>query len=122
MGGEKVDESGIKDEMKVAESSGAKVVEDQGFKEVQFEDSGHTARKTQIQINREKSMDRFFSEDHKHQYRSKTEGGEDELSLAVHAQDGRTVELNLTEIRAMEKYMEEDLQKVDEGEDLDKAA
>lgn len=120
---EEVDRTKVDEEMHELEQTGkAKAVDDHGFKQVETKaDKGHTERKTQVEINRDQAMDRFFTEDHRHQYRSKIEGGQDDLSLAVHTEDGRTVELNLTEIRAMGKYMEEDMQKVDEGESLDKA-
>ncbi len=96
----------------------AHIIDEEGFRQVKtLEDHGHTRRKTQLEINREKAMDQFFVEDNKQQFRSREQGGKDDLSLAVRTEDGRTVELDLKEIRALEKYLEQQ----EEG-DLDKAA
>ena len=106
---EEVDKSGIEDEMRQLKQEGkAKIVKEEGFKQVEsVGDDGHTQRKTQLEINRKKAMDRFFTEDFKHEYKGKTEGGHDDLSLAVRMEDGRAVELKLDDIRAMEKYFEQ---------------
>jgi hypothetical protein len=121
-GVEDVDLAQVDNEMKeIAESQDIKTVEDQGFKQVEFSEGDKTKRTAQVEINRDKAMDRFFAEDFRHGYKGRQEGGADDLNLAVHSKDGRTVELNLTEIRAMEKYMEEDLANADE-EQTDKAA
>jgi hypothetical protein len=107
--GDSVEKSGIEK---------ADVVKEEGFTQIKTsEDDGHIHRKAQLEINRVKGMERFFIEDQKQQFRGKEEGGRDDLSLAVHTDDGRTVELDLTEIRAMEKYLEEE-----EKADLNKSA
>jgi len=103
-----VDKSGIEEEMSELEGSGrAHVLKEEGFKQVESIEDGRTQRKTQVEINREKGMNKFLSEDSKRSFRGKAEGGKDDVSLAVHMQDGRAVELNLGDIRAMEKYFEE---------------
>ncbi|MBU0577469.1 hypothetical protein KJ742_03385 [Patescibacteria group bacterium] len=106
---EDADRTGIEDEMKTLEKTKkAHAVDQDGFRQVEMKKDDHTHRKAQVEINRERAMDRFFIEDHKNKYRSTLEGGHDDLSLAVKTQDGRTVELNLEEIRAMQRYMEQE--------------
>lgn len=96
----------------------ARFVKEDGFKQIKTsEDDGHIHRKAQLEINRTKGMEQFFIEDGKQEFRSREDGGRDNLSLAVHADDGRTVDLDLNEIRAMKKYLEEE-----QNADLDKTA
>jgi hypothetical protein len=103
-----VDKSGVEEEMSELEGSGkAHVLKEEGFKQVESIEDGRTQRKTQVEINREKGMNKFLSENSKRGFKGKAEGGKDDVSLAVHMQDGRAVELNLGDIRAMEKYFEE---------------
>ena len=122
--GKSIDRTDLKEEMReLEEFDQTKIVDEKGFRQVETsEKDDHSKRITQLQMNREKAMDHFFAEDHKRQYRSKEEGGHDDLSLAISADDGRTVELNLTEIRAMEKYLEEKEKKRIDKKNLDKAA
>jgi len=121
---ESVDRAGIEEEMRDLEKTQkAHVVDEEGFRQVRTsEDHGHTRRKTQLEINREKAMERFFVEDNKQQFRNREQGGQDDLSLAVRTEDGRTVELDLKEIRALEKYLEEEEEKDLEERNLDKTA
>ncbi len=106
--GESVDRSGVEQEIHNLEEK-ADVVKEEGFTQIKTsENDGRTHRKAQLEINRVKGMERFFIEDQKQQFKGKEEGGRDDLSLAVHTDDGRTVELDLIEIRAMEKYLKEE--------------
>jgi hypothetical protein len=113
--------SETENEMKKMEKTGqARLVSEDGFKQVETnESSGMTKRKARIEINREKGINRFLVEDMKHGYHAKTEGGKDEISIAFHTSDASTVELKLSEIKAMEKYLEE---KEEEARKMDKAA
>ena len=120
---EPISREGVNNEMKILETeNNAHIVDENGFRQVEVSNNGHTERKAQVEINRNEAMDRFFVEDNKHQYKSKTEGGMDDLSLAINTQDGRSVELNLTDIRAMKKYMEEDKRAEQSGGVLDEEA
>jgi hypothetical protein len=115
---ESVDRTALEEEMRDMEKTGqAHIVDDEGFKQVKIsEEHGRTRRKAQVEINREKAMERFFIEDNRQQFKGKEQSGQDDLSLAIRAEDGRTVELDLKEIRALEEYLEQ------EEADLDKAA
>jgi len=81
------------------------VINQDGFIQVESaNEKGETTRNTQVQINGEKSMERLFSEDSKHNYRSQMDGGSDDLSLAIKNKAGATVELDLQEIRILAEY------------------
>jgi len=121
---EEVDKTGIEDEMRVLkETKKAHVVNEEGFRQIKTsKGADHIERKAQLEINREKAMKRFFIEDNKQEFQNKEHGGHDDLSLAVRMEGGRTVELDLTEIRALGKYLEEEEKKDMEDKRLDKAA
>lgn len=121
---EAIDKSGIEDEMRVLkETKKARVVNEKGFRQIETSENGdHTERKTQLEINRAEAMKQFFIEDNQQQFRSQHQGGHDDLSLAVRTEGGHTVELDLTEIRALGKYLEEEEKKDMEDKRLDKAA
>lgn len=115
---DEVDLHQIKKDTKILEEKGgAKVTEDRGFVQVESKEGDKTARKAQVTINEEDGMKRFFTEDGKHNYRAKEEGGHDDLSLAIKTDSGRTVELDLQEIQALQKHLE----KSEKEERLDKA-
>lgn len=106
---ESMDEGAIRKEMEKAGADGlSHSINLEGFQQVEKDEEGHTRRTAQVTINREKGMDRFLFEDQQNRFRGKKEGGKDDLSLSARTDDGRTVELNLTEIRAMEKFLEEE--------------
>jgi hypothetical protein len=102
-----------KDTATLEEAGDAKITENLGFIQVESKEGERTA---QVTINEEEGMKRFFTEDGKHKYRSEEEGGSDDLSLAIHTDSGRTVELDLQEIQALQKHL-----KKNEEERLDEA-
>lgn len=114
-----VDVEQIEEDADLLEDAGkARVVKADGFIQVESEGkNGETFRDAQVLINDERSMGRFMSEDGRNSYRSEEAGGNDDLSLAIHTEDNRTVELDLKEVRVLEKYLKEK-----EKEDLDEAA
>jgi hypothetical protein len=119
-----VDVSEIKDELKSAESDGrGRVVKDEGFVQVEaVGKNGEEQRSALLEINREKSLEHFSREDQKKEYRGASQGGQDKISFAIKTDDGRTVELNLQQIRSMEKFMEEDVRNKAEATKEKKAA
>lgn len=85
------------------------VVTVEGFRQVETkDDSGRAKRSAQVEINRDKGMERFFFEEQQHGYRGKEQGGKDDFSLAVKSESDGTVEMKLRDIRAMEKFLEEE--------------
>ncbi|MBN1258779.1 hypothetical protein JXA05_03405 [Candidatus Peregrinibacteria bacterium] len=120
---EAVDQSVVNEEMKAMDKNEkTHAIKLEGFKQVERAEGDHTKRITQVEINREKGMDRFFFEDQRKNFKGKPQGGHDDLSMAVKAEDGRAVELNLTEIRAMERFLKQQEERETEEKRLDKAA
>ncbi len=115
---DEVNKKQIDNDTKILEESGkAKVSEESGFIQVESAVGNKTARQTQVTINASGGMKRFFNEDSKHNYRAEDDGGHDDLSLAIYTDAGRTVELDLQEIRVLHKHMEAQ----EEEDSLDKA-
>jgi len=112
-----MDKEAVEDEMDAFKpDKRSHVLKVEGFRQVETQDdSGHSKRSAQVEINRDKGMERFFFEEQQHAYRGKEQGGKDDLSLAVKSEDTGVVEMKLRDIRAMEKFLEEE-------EKLDKAA
>ncbi|MDH5596582.1 MAG: hypothetical protein OEY44_00635 [Candidatus Peregrinibacteria bacterium] len=101
-------ESEIEEDVdQLEEVKAAHVVEEEGFLQVETRGEGGnlTQRDTLVQMNDDRSLDRFMTEDSKRAYRSEKDGGTDDVSLAIQTQDGRTVELELQEIRHLEGYL-----------------
>ena len=85
------------------EANGLKTKTETGFIQVEGRDG---KRNTQISINQENGIETFLSEESRHAYRSSENRGKDNLSLAIEeGGSGRTVELDLKEIRTFEKYL-----------------
>jgi hypothetical protein len=106
---DEVDFSQIEGDAEILEEGGkAKVTEDTGFVQVESKGDGEKAyREAQVTINEEDGLKRFLIEDGKRDYRAEEEGGNDDVSLAIYTDSGRTVELDLQEIRALRKHLQE---------------
>ena len=117
---DEVDFSQIEEDAEILEENGkAKVIQDTGFLQIESKDSkGGLQRDIQVTINEEDGMKRFLSENSKNHFETENDGGSDDLSLAIQTDSGRTVELDLQEIRVLKKYLE----KSEEKEQNDKAA
>ncbi len=107
----------IQEDADMLEDNGkAEVIKDNGFLQVESEDQkGDVQRDIQVTVNEEDGMKRFLSENGRHHYQAENDGGKDDLSLAIQAGSGRTVELDLQEIRALQKYLK--LSEQDKSED-----
>ena len=118
---DRVDFNQISEDADTLEDCGqAKVVDENGFVQVESKGAdGLTNREAQLTINEDEGLDRFFSEDGKHGYKSEVSGGRDDLSLAIYTKSGRTVELDLQEIQSYEEYLKH---KEEEERKLPKAA
>lgn len=117
---DEVDFSRIREDANILqEKENTKVIKKSGFIQVESQDAdGNIHRDIQTTINGRASMERFLSEDGKHSYQAEQDGGKDDLSLAIWANSGRTVELDLQEIQALHKH----LKKSEKQERLDEAA
>ncbi|MFH0838332.1 MAG: hypothetical protein V1880_03655 [Patescibacteria group bacterium] len=102
-----VDFDQIDNDTEILETSGkARVNESLGFIQVESAVGDKTARQTQITINEDAGLHRFLGEDTKHSYRAQEAGGNDDLSLAIYSDSGRTVELDLREVRTLREYLQ----------------
>ncbi|MBU0706054.1 hypothetical protein KJ657_00545 [Patescibacteria group bacterium] len=115
---DEVDFEQIDNDTGILEESGkARINESLGFIQIESKAANDGAqRETQVTINEEQGMDRFLAEDSKNSYRAKEADGQDDLSLAVYTDAGRTVELDLHEVRVLKEYL-----KQKEAEQLDEA-
>jgi len=115
---EKVDKSAVDGELKtVSNDKNTRVFKDENF--IQVESVGEDEkgqRAALVEINRVKSLEHWDRENQKKEYRGKQYGGKDKVSFSVKTDDGRTVELNLRQIRAMEKLLKADIQGLDDKE------
>ena len=103
---DEVDYYQIDEDTEILEDTGrADITEVNGFTQVSAEnDNGTVHRETQVTINEEEGMRRLFMEEGKHSFSAEEAGGNDDMSLAV-SNGGRTVELNLKEIRLTQEYL-----------------
>ncbi len=100
-----VDKSAIKEEVsEMQEIGNAKMVDDRGFLEVQMDEE----RETMIQINRSEARSRLLFENQRRQYKGRQDGGKDNMTFAVKTEGSQTIELDLTQVRAMEKALEKE--------------
>lgn len=114
---DEVDFDQIEEDTEVLERTGnANIRQDQGFIEVESNVGGQMTRHTQVTINEGRGLERLLSEDGKNNYRNTEFGGNDDLSLAVYT-SGKTIELDLREVRSLRDY----LKKKEENECPDEA-
>ena len=115
---DKVDFEQIEEDAGMLEEAGsADLKEESGFIEVRSGSGTESSRHTQVTINAERGLDRLMSEDAKKSYQAEEAGGRDDLSLAV-SNSGRTVELEMKEVRTLDEY----LKQTEKKDQLDKAA
>ena len=118
---ESIDRSGVEEEVKSVESdSRAHVFRDEGFIQAESKDENNETHRAVIaNINKEKDLKHLNTEHKKKELKGKGEGGHDKVSFAIKTDDGRTVELNLQQIRAMERFIKADMRSpVDEEEKM----
>lgn len=85
------------------ETGKAEVKDELGFVQVETEGTDGTARQAQVTINEEEGLEHLFGEQGKRGF----SGKKDDLSLAIWTTSGRTVEMDLQEIRALHAYLKE---------------
>ncbi len=118
---ESIDSGALEEEVQnIAADKQAHLFRDEGFIQAESKDQNNETHRTVIaNINREKDLKHLDTEHQKKELKGKGEGGHDKVSFAIKAEDGRTIELNLQQIRAMERYMKADMQGVfDEDEKM----
>ncbi len=109
-----INKSEIKEDVdKLKEVSNAKVIDDRGFFEVQMDEE----RNTIADITRSEARDRLLFENQRRQYKGKQDGGKDSVTFAVKSEGGQSIELDLTQVRAMEKALEKE--KVSDLDDVE---
>ena len=115
-GTDKVDKTAVEDELKSAGAeNNARILKDENFMQIESVGEGErTQRAALVEINRVKSLEHWDRENQKKEYRGKQYGGKDKVSFSVKTDDGRTVELTLQQIRAMEKLLKADIQGTEE--------
>ncbi|MBN2306829.1 hypothetical protein JXD20_02490 [Candidatus Peregrinibacteria bacterium] len=107
---DEVDYKQIEGDTKILEQAGVtKVKGDLGFYEVESRINHRTTRQTQVTVNEERGIERLLSEDSKQSYRAEEVGGDDDLCLAVYS-GGRTVELELNEVRLLQEALKKKAQ------------
>jgi hypothetical protein len=102
---DEVDFYGIGQDAEVLEESGKSEVTDEiGFVQVATKkEDGGVKRQAQLTINEEEGLEHFFEEQGERGFTGK----KDDLSLAVWTDAGRTVEMDLQEVRALRDYLKE---------------
>lgn len=96
-----------KDAEVLEENEKAEVIDEVGFVQVASNDNDGVSRQVQVTINEEDGLHHFFSEEGKQSFRASQSGGRDDLSLAIYTDSGRTVEMELKEVRALQNYLKE---------------
>lgn len=111
-----VDRGEVESEIKeVATDKSARVLKDENYIQIESVGEGSKGeRAALVEINRMKSLEHWDRENQKKEYRSYREGGKDKVSFSIKTDDGRTVELTLQQIRAMEKMLKADIEGADE--------
>jgi hypothetical protein len=117
-----VDYEQIEGDTEVLEEAGhAEVKEDLGFVEVESTVNDRTTRQTQVVVNEERGLNRLLSEDAGKTYKSEEKGGDDDLSLAIYS-GGKTIELDLHEVRVLQNYLKKKQTAANDNQTLEKAA
>lgn len=96
-----------KDEEVLEEQGNSKVTDENGFVQVESEGINGPTRQVQVTINEEEGLEHFFNEEGRKRFKSSKSGGRDDLSLSVYTDSGRTVEMNLKEVKALQSYLKE---------------
>jgi len=114
----KLDKNSVEKELKIAGADEkTHIVKDEGFTQVETtQENSQSQRSAIVEINRVKGLEHWDRENLKKAYRGKQYGGKDKVSFAIKTEDGRTVELNLQQIRAMEKFIKADMQNAEDEE------
>jgi len=114
----KLDQNSVEKELKIAGADeNTHIVKTEGFTQLETTlENEQNQRSAIVEINRIKGLENWDRENLKKAYRGRQYGGKDKVSFSIKTEDGRTVELNLQQIRAMEKFIKADIQNAEDEE------
>jgi hypothetical protein len=96
-----------KDMKKISQYEMAETAKVSGFMQSKVvEEDDKTHRKTNVTINDKNALKQYLSENASHSFRGKSEGNNDEVTFSAGTASGG-VELNLSEVKIMQKYLDE---------------